>query len=57
MELLFALVIVLLVTGGLSLGLMLHGQPLRSSCSGMTCLPDEARCAGCPRRLKHGSGS
>lgn len=52
MELLFASVIVLLVTSGLALGLMLRGHALQSSCGGMACLPDEARCAGCPKRLR-----
>lgn len=52
MELLFAPVIVLLVTAGLALGLMLRGHALQSSCGGMACLPDEARCAGCPKRLR-----
>ena len=50
MELLFALVIMLLVTGGLALGLMLRGQGLQSSCGGLACLPDDSRCAGCPKR-------
>ena len=52
MELLFAPVIVLLVAAGLALGLMLRGPALQSSCGGMACLPDEARCAGCPKRLR-----
>lgn len=50
MELLLALVIVVLVAAGMGLGLVLRGEPLRSSCSGMACLPDETRCAGCPQR-------
>ncbi len=50
MELLLALVIMVLVAAGMGLGLVLRGEPLRSSCSGMACLPDEARCTGCPHR-------
>jgi len=55
MELLFASAIVLLVTSGLALGLMLRGRSLQSSCGGMACLPDDARCAGCPKRLRGAS--
>lgn len=50
MELLFALAILLLVTCGLSVGLLFRGEPLRSSCGGLTCLPDDSRCVGCPNR-------
>lgn len=50
MELIFASALVLLVTAALGVGAMLRGQPLRNSCSGMSCLPDDARCVGCPRR-------
>lgn len=50
MEFLLALVIIVLVAAGMGLGLVLRGAPLQSSCSGMACLPDKARCAGCPRR-------
>lgn len=50
MELLFALAILFLVTCGLSVGLLLRGQPLRSSCGGLACLPDDIRCVGCPNR-------
>lgn len=50
MELLFTLAIMLLVACGLSLGLILRGQSLRSSCGGLACLPDDSRCAGCPNR-------
>lgn len=50
MELIFAFALVLLVTAALAVGAMLRGQPLRNSCSGMSCLPDNARCVGCPRR-------
>jgi hypothetical protein len=51
MELILALALMLLVTVALALGVMLRGEPLRNSCSGLSCLPDDARCAGCPRRL------
>lgn len=50
MELILATALVLLVTAALALGAMLRGEPLRNSCSGMSCLPDDARCAGCSRR-------
>ena len=50
MEMLFAPVIVFLVALCLGLGLLLRGRPLQSSCGGMSCLPDAARCAGCPNR-------
>ncbi len=50
MEMLFALVIVLLVALCLGLGLLLRGRPLQSSCGGMSCLPDSARCVGCPSK-------
>lgn len=49
MEMLFAPVVVLLVALGLGLGLLMRGRPLQSSCGGMSCLPDEAHCAGCPK--------
>ena len=52
MALLFASVIVLLVTSGLALGLMVRGRSLQTSCGGLACLPDDARCADCPRRAK-----
>lgn len=50
MELIVAPLIVLLAAGGLALGLMLRGSPLRTSCGGLACLPDDARCATCPNR-------
>lgn len=50
MEFLLALVLVVLVAVGMGMGFVLRGEPLRSSCSGMACLPDQPRCAGCPRR-------
>ena len=55
MELLFALLIVPLVAAGLALGLMLRGRALQSSCGGMSCLPGDARCAGCPNRAERGT--
>jgi hypothetical protein len=52
MELIIAPLIVLLATGGLALGLMVRGRALQTSCSGLACLPDDARCAGCPKRTQ-----
>lgn len=52
MELLIAPLIVLLATGGLALGLMVRGHALQTSCSGLACLPDDVRCAGCPKRAQ-----
>lgn len=49
MEFLLAIPIVALAAGGLALGLAWR-RPVRTSCSGLTCLPDAPRCAGCPRR-------
>lgn len=51
MELILASALMLLVTVALALGVMLRGEPLRNSCSSLSCLPDDARCAGCPRRV------
>lgn len=50
MELIIASALVLLAAVGLALGVLLRGQPLRNSCSGMSCLPYDTRCVGCPRR-------
>ena len=50
MEFIFATAIVVLATAGMALGAMLRGRPLQTSCSGLSCLPDETRCAGCPHR-------
>lgn len=52
MELIIAPLIVLLVTGGLALGLIVRGHGLQTSCSGLACLPEDARCAGCPKRAQ-----
>ena len=56
MELVLASVLVLLVTAALGLGAMLRGEPLRNSCSNLSCMPDDARCVGCPKRIaRHGA--
>lgn len=52
MELIIAPLIVLLVTGGLALGLIVRGHALQTSCGGLACLPEDARCAGCPKRAQ-----
>jgi len=52
MEFVIAPLIVVLATGGLALGLWVGGRVLQTSCGGLACLPDEARCAGCPRRAQ-----
>lgn len=49
MEILLVLAVFLLAAGGLGLGLMLGGGPLKGSCGGMACLRDVA-CEGCPHR-------
>jgi hypothetical protein len=56
MELAFASVIVVLVAAGMGLGVMLRGRPLQTSCSGVSCLPDEARCEGCPHHRPGAEG-
>lgn len=56
MELVIAPLIVILATGGLALGLMVRGRVLQTSCRGMACLPDDARCAGCPKRTQQVDG-
>lgn len=56
MELVIAPLIVILATAGLALGLMVRGRVLQTSCGGLACLPDDARCAGCPKRTQQVHG-
>lgn len=57
MEFLIATALLLFATAAMALGAILRGRPLTTSCSTMACMPDEERCAVCPRRNEGGSGS
>ena len=56
MELLLAIGIFGLASGGLALGLMLGRGPVRGSCGGLGSCAAGGACAGCPNRGRHADG-
>jgi len=51
--LLFALGVVLLAIGGLSIGVLFGRAPIKGSCGGLACVPG-ADCAACPNHSDKG---